>query len=275
MKKATSPKIRLDQLLLERNLAPSREKARAFILAGTVLVNGRRVDKPGTAVPADAEVSLSRNEDTYVSRGGYKLEAAVREFGLDFRGRIVLDAGASTGGFTDCALQNGAAGVWAVDVGYGQLAWKIRSDPRVTVLEKTNIRLIDPDQIPERFDIITVDVSFISLKLVLPVLRRLIKPGGIIVSLVKPQFEAGRDKVGKKGVVRDAATHLEVLEKCREYARENGLAVQKASFSPLKGPEGNIEFLFCLAAEAGDGSTDGLDLQALVSRAHQSLEASN
>lgn len=268
-----SHKIRLDHLMMEKSLAPSREKARAYILAGHVFVNGRRVDKPGSSIPADAEVELAYVQEKYVSRGGYKLEAAIHEFGLNFDDMVVLDAGASTGGFTDCALQNGAARVWAVDVGYGQLAWKLRNDPRVTVREKTNIRLVDPESISERFDIITIDVSFISLKLVLPVLKALLKPEGSIVSLVKPQFEAGRERVGKKGVVRDQATHLEVLLNCREYARHNGLKLKQAAFSPIKGPEGNIEFLYHLVPDDGGRDVDGEALKDLVKRAHQLLEA--
>lgn len=265
--------MRLDALLLEKKLAGSREKARGYILAGQVIVDGRRIDKPGTAVSTEAGIEVLGGREKYVSRGGYKLEAAIEAFELDLQGLSIMDVGASTGGFTDCALQNGAEQVWAVDVGYGQLDWKIRIDPRVTVMEKTNIRLLEPEKIPMRFDLITVDVSFISLKLVFPVIKKLLAPNGSIICLIKPQFEAGRDKVGKKGVVRDPSTHLEVLVQVRGYARQNDLTIRKAAYSPLKGPEGNIEFLAYAVYQVPEADLDDRELEALVNQAHQALEA--
>ena len=236
-------KERLDVLLCDKGLCDSRSKAQAVIMEGLVFVNGQRVDKPGTAVSPEANIEIRGNTCPYVSRGGLKLEKALRYFGVDPTGCVCSDSGASTGGFTDCLLQQGAKKVFAIDVGYGQLAWSIRSDPRVVVMERTNIRSVAPEQIGEPLDLSVVDVSFISLKLVLPVIQRLLKPTGQILCLIKPQFEAGKDKVGKKGVVRELSTHVEVLENFLAMARALGFTVVDLTFSPVKGPEGNIEFL--------------------------------
>jgi len=233
-------KVRFDRLLVERGLTESRERARRLIMAGQVLVGDRRVDKPGTAVPQTAEVTIT-GRLPYVGRGGHKLAAALDAFGLDVRGWTAADVGASTGGFTDCLLQRGAARVYAIDVGYGQLAWKLRRDPRVVVMERTNARYLE--RLPEKVDLVTVDVSFISLRLILPVVRRWLKPGGRIVTLIKPQFEAGREQVGKGGVVRDPAVHRAVVEGLSAWSAERGLALQGLSRSPLIGPAGNVEFL--------------------------------
>lgn len=236
-------KKRLDLLLTEKGLFATREKARTNIMAGLVLINNKVVDKPGSAVDEDAEIRIKGEALPYVSRGGLKLARALEVFNLKLSGLTVLDIGASTGGFTDCALQNGAAKVFAVDVGYGQLAWKLRQDPRVVNLERTNIRFLKAEQLTDPIDLATVDTAFISLDLVLPKAAEFVRRGGRIIALVKPQFEAGRDKVGKKGVVRDQAVHLEVLEKVVGLAQGLGLLVRGISWSPVKGPEGNIEYL--------------------------------
>ena len=241
-------KKRLDILLVERGVIESREKARRLILAGEVTVNGRVVDKPGTFVPANALVEI-KELPRYVSRGGIKLEAALKTFGVNPRGKVALDVGASTGGFTDCLLQFGAVKVYAVDVGYGQLAWKLRQDPRVVVLERTNIRYLE--SLPEPVDIATIDVSFISLRLVLPAVLRLLKPPGEVVALIKPQFEAGKEQVGKGGVVRDPAVHREVLSKLVELASSLGLFTKGLMASPLLGPAGNVEFFAHWTREGG------------------------
>lgn len=233
---------RLDVLLHKRGLVSSREKARSIILAGKVYVKGQLVDKPGTRVGIDDKISVSGMEPGYASRGGIKLAGAVLDLGLDFQNKIVLDVGASTGGFTDCALQNGASRVYAVDVGYGQLDWRLRQDKRVVVRERFNIRKATPAQFPEKMDIALIDVSFISLRLVLPVICQLLKSDGEIVALVKPQFEAGREQVGKKGVIKDPAIHEEVLHKVVKCASELGWSLLGLSFSPIKGPRGNIEY---------------------------------
>ena len=238
-----SNKTRLDVLLVERGLQESRQKAQATIMSGLVFVKGQRVDKPGTAVPADAEIEVRGNVLPYVSRGGLKLEKAMATFPIDLHGAVCGDIGASTGGFTDCMLQNGAVKVYAVDVGYGQLAWKLRSDERVVCLERTNARYLTHEQIPDALDFASIDVSFISLKLILPAVYGVLKEGGHVACLVKPQFEAGKEKVGKKGVVRDPAVHLEVLENFLIHAKESGFTVLDMTFSPIRGPEGNIEYL--------------------------------
>ena len=261
-------KTRLDVLLVERGLQESRQKAQAAIMSGEVFVAGARVDKPGTAVPEDAEIEV-RGGLAYVSRGGLKLEKAMSAFPIDLTGAVCADIGASTGGFTDCMLQKGAARVYAVDVGYGQLAWKLRSDPRVVCLERTNARYLTAEQIPEMLDFASIDVSFISLKLIFPALRELLKDGGHIACLIKPQFEAGREKVGKKGVVRDPAVHREVLEHFLEHAKENHLSVLGITYSPIRGPEGNIEYLGYL--EKSDAPDQIPDLSALVAESHQVL----
>ena len=238
-----SNKTRLDLLLTERGLQESRQKAQATIMSGLVFVNGQRVDKPGTAVPNDAPIEIRGNTLKYVSRGGLKLEKAMAEFPIDLHGCICGDIGASTGGFTDCMLQNGASKVYAVDVGYGQLAWKLREDPRVICMERTNARYLSHEQISDELDFASIDVSFISLKLILPAVAGILKDGGCVASLVKPQFEAGREKVGKKGVVRDPTVHKEVLEHYLEHAQEAGFGVLGLTYSPIRGPEGNIEYL--------------------------------
>ena len=264
-------KKRLDVLLVERGLADSRQRAQAVIMSGQVYVREQKVDKAGAQVEADAPIEVRGQTLAYVSRGGLKLEKALKVFtGIDLRGARAIDAGASTGGFTDCMLQNGAERVYAVDVGYGQLAWSLRSDPRVVCMERTNVRYLTPEQIPEPLDFGTVDVSFISLKLILPALRPLLKPEGQLVCLVKPQFEAGREKVGKKGVVRDPAVHREVLDQFLANAREADFTVKEITFSPIRGPEGNIEYLGHLLAGAG-APWDG-DTAALVEASHGALE---
>ena len=263
-------KIRLDVLLVEKGLQESRQKAQATIMSGLVFVNGQRVDKPGTAVAADAAIEVRGNTLQYVSRGGLKLEKAMQTWPIDLSGTICMDVGASTGGFTDCMLQNGAVKVYAIDVGYGQLAWKLRSDERVVCLERTNARYLNHEIIPDEPDFSSVDVSFISLKLILPAIAAVLKQGGHVVCLVKPQFEAGKEKVGKKGVVRDPAVHLEVLEHFVEHAKESGFTVLDITYSPIRGPEGNIEYLGYLGF--GTGEEQIPDLKALVDASHGALK---
>ncbi len=261
-------KKRLDVLLVERGLQESRQRAQAAIMSGEVFVAGQRVDKPGTAVAEDAQIEV-RGGLAYVSRGGLKLEKAMASFPIALTGAVCADIGASTGGFTDCMLQNGAEKVYAVDVGYGQLAWKLRSDPRVVCLERTNARYLTREQIPDVLDFASIDVSFISLKLIFPALYELLRQGGHIACLIKPQFEAGREKVGKKGVVRDPAVHLEVLEHFLDHARENHFTVLGITYSPIRGPEGNIEYLGYL--EKSEAAEQIPDLKALVDESHQVL----
>jgi 23S rRNA (cytidine1920-2'-O)/16S rRNA (cytidine1409-2'-O)-methyltransferase len=265
-----SDKKRLDLLLVERGLTESRQKAQAEIMAGLVFVDGKRADKAGLPVSPEAAVEVRGKAVPYVSRGGLKLEKALDTFGIRLDGAVAADIGASTGGFTDCMLQRGASKVYAVDVGYGQLAWSLRADPRVICMERTNARYLSPKTIPEALDFGTLDVSFISLKLVLPPLRTLLKPDGRAVCLVKPQFEAGRDKVGRKGVVRDGAVHLEVLEQFLRNASEADFSVLGLTYSPIRGPEGNIEYLGYLAAGAGRNVV--FDLKSLVDASHAELE---
>ena len=265
-----SGKKRLDVLLTERGLQESRQRAQAVIMSGEVFVNGQRVDKPGTAVAEDAQIEIRGGTLAYVSRGGLKLEKAMATFPIDLHGAVCADIGASTGGFTDCMLQNGAEKVYAVDVGYGQLAWKLRSDPRVVCLERTNARYLTHEQVPDELDFASVDVSFISLKLILPPLNGLLKDGGHAACLVKPQFEAGREKVGKKGVVRDPDVHLEVLEHFLGHAKESSFTVLGLTYSPIRGPEGNIEYLGYL--EKGPWQERTFDLKALVEESHQTLK---
>lgn len=264
------PGERLDVLLHERGLVESREKARGLILAGQVMVDGRRIDKPGTRVEPDAVLEITGDVNPYVSRGGLKLEAALEAFQIDVRGKVVLDVGASTGGFTDCLLKKGAARVYAVDVGYGQMDWRLRQDPRVIIRERTNIRYVTPDQFPELMDICTIDVSFISLALVFPAVVPLIKAQGEMVALVKPQFEAGREQVGKKGVVRDPEVHIKVLERVLNEALKNGLVPLNAVHSPITGPQGNIEFFVHLTRDESVPAAS-LDVAELVARAHAVL----
>lgn len=265
-----SNKTRLDILLTERGLAESRQKAQAVIMAGHVFVAGQRVDKPGTAVLSDAPIEVRGHTLPYVSRGGLKLEKAMKTFPITLTDKICADIGASTGGFTDCMLQNGARKVYSVDVGYGQLDWKLRSDPRVVCMERTNARYLTHEQIPDELDFASIDVSFISLKLILPAVANVLKDGGYVASLVKPQFEAGREKVGKKGVVRDPVVHKEVLEHYLEHAKEAGFGVLGLTYSPIRGPEGNIEYLGFL--QKGAETTAAFDLDALVEESHQTLK---
>ena len=239
-------KERLDVLLVSRGLAPSREKAKAMIMAGDVFVENEREDKAGSMFPINVNIEVHGEQLKYVSRGGLKLEKAMQEFPITLKGSVCMDIGASTGGFTDCMLQNGAKKVYAVDVGYGQFAWKLRQDQRVVCMEKTNIRYVTPEDIGELLDFASVDVSFISLSKVLPAAKELLKDNGEMVCLIKPQFEAGKDKVGKKGVVRDKSVHVEVIQNVISYASENGFLVLGLSYSPVKGPEGNIEYLIHL-----------------------------
>lgn len=240
-------KIRLDVFLTEQGLAPSREKAKAYIMAGIVYVNNQKSDKAGAIISDEDTVEIRGKKMPYVSRGGLKLEKAVSSFNLDLSGKICMDAGASTGGFTDCMLKNGATKVYSVDVGYGQLAWELRTDERVVNLERTNIRYITEEQVPEKVSFISADLSFISLKLVLPVLKNFLEDNGQIVCLIKPQFEAGREKVGKKGVVRDKSVHEEVISEIYNFAKSIGLYPNGLDFSPVRGPEGNIEYLILLS----------------------------
>ena len=263
-------KLRLDVAMTERGLAESRQKAQAVIMAGQVFVNGQKVDKAGTPVAPDAAIEIHGKTLKYVSRGGLKLEKAMACWPIVLEHRICADIGASTGGFTDCMLQNGADRVYSVDVGYNQLDYRLRTHPKVVCMERTNARYLTREQIPEELDFFSVDVSFISLNLILPAVRPLMKEGGQGVCLIKPQFEAGREKVGKKGVVRDPAVHLEVLEHFLEHAANAGFAVQDMTFSPIRGPEGNIEYLGWLLA--GDGPAYGGDLKALVQQSHAGFE---
>lgn len=238
-----SGKQRIDLLLVEKGFCPSREKARKSIMAGLVKVDGKRVDKPGTDVPVDSLLEVLGPAIPYVSRGGLKLEKAMEEFGIRVEGMVAADVGASTGGFTDCLLQNGAKKVYAIDVGYGQLDWKLRQDPRVVSMERTNIRYLDSGTLTEVPEFITIDVSFISLEKVLPKITEILAPEGKIVALIKPQFEAGREQVGKKGVVRDPVVHEQVIKKVLENALKLGFSLLGLTYSPVTGPEGNIEYL--------------------------------
>ena len=263
-------KERLDVLLVKRNLAASREKAKAIIMSGNVYVDNQKEDKPGTTFPEESKIEVRGHTLPYVSRGGLKLEKAMHTFDISLKDKICMDIGASTGGFTDCMLQNGAKKVYAVDVGYGQLDWRLRSDARVVCMERTNARYLTHEQIPDELDFASVDVSFISLKLILPALAGLLKPDGHAVCLVKPQFEAGREKVGKKGVVRDPAVHLEVLEHFLEHAKESRFTVLGLTYSPIRGPEGNIEYLGYLSRAEEEPPVH--DLKALVEASHAALE---
>lgn len=272
-------KERLDVMVAGRGLAPSREKAKAMIMAGEILVDGQREDKPGTSFPDTVEITVKGKPLPYVSRGGLKLAKAVECFGLKLEGKLCMDVGSSTGGFTDCMLQNGASGVYSVDVGHGQLAWKLREDPRVTCMERTNIRYVTPEDIGEAPSFVSVDVSFISLtKILLPV-RELMTEEGEMVCLIKPQFEAGREKVGKKGVVRDPLVHREVIRQVAQYAAGIGFSLLDLEFSPVKGPEGNIEYLLYLKKspqrEAGGEILPGgfeKKIQDTVRKAHEALD---
>lgn len=263
-------KKRLDVLLVEQGYADTRTKAQAIIMSGQVYVAGQKADKPGTSFEESAEIEVRGAACPYVSRGGLKLEKALRDFGVDPTGYVCSDSGASTGGFTDCLLQQGAKKVFAIDVGYGQLDWKIRSDPRVVVMERTNVRYVTPEQLGEPLDLSVIDVSFISLKIVLPVIKTFLKESGQVLCLIKPQFEAGRDKVGKKGVVREPQTHIEVLDDFVALTKELEFTILGLTFSPVKGPEGNIEFLAHLTLEDKPGIA--VDTAEVVSQAHLTLK---
>ena len=264
-----SNKTRLDVLLVERGLEQTRQRAQAMIMSGLVFVDGQRVDKAGTAVPNDAQIEVRGNTLRYVSRGGLKLEKAMTTFGLKLDGCICADIGASTGGFTDVLLQHGAAKVYAVDVGYGQLAWKLRNDERVVNLERTNLRYVTSEQIPELMDLAVMDVSFISIKLVLPAVKALLKPDADLICLIKPQFEAGREEVGKKGVVRDRAVHEHVIHSILDFAPEIGLTVMGLDFSPIKGPEGNIEYICHMKNRVSEAVS--INVEAVVTASHEAL----
>ena len=264
-------KIRLDQLVFEQGYTDSRERAKTTIMSGLVFVNGQRADKPGMSVAPDCVLEVRGDALPFVSRGGYKLDKALRVFPIDPTGLVCMDCGASTGGFTDVLLQHGAAKVYSVDVGYGQLAWKLRCDERVINLERTNLRYVSSEQIPEPIDLAVMDVSFISIKLVLPAIKALLKPDAPLVCLIKPQFEAGREEVGKKGVVRDAAVHARVIRSILDFAPEIGLSVEGLDFSPIKGPEGNIEFI-CYMKNAAPSGNFSPDIDAIVSASHEALK---
>ena len=263
-------KVRLDQLVFDQGLSESRERAKAIIMSGVVYVNSQRADKPGAQVAPDAKIEVRGNTLPYVSRGGFKLEKALKVFPIDPTGLTCIDCGASTGGFTDVLLQNGAAKVYAVDVGYGQLAWSLRNDPRVISMERTNVRYITAEQIPEPLDLAVMDLSFISVKLILPAVCPLLKDDAAVVCLIKPQFEAGPEKVGKKGVVRDPKVHLEVLENFLIHAKDNHFTVLGITYSPIRGPEGNIEYLGYLRKSVESDTIP--DLAALVDASHSELK---
>ena len=264
-------KQRLDVVLVEKGLAPSREKAKAIIMAGIVFVNNQKSDKAGKEVNEDDVIEVRGSTLKYVSRGGLKLEKAMECFPIDLNNKICMDVGASTGGFTDCMLMNGAVKVYSIDVGYGQLAWKLRNDERVINLERTNFRYVTDEQVNDKIDFASVDVSFISLQHILPNLNTLLKDEGQAVCLIKPQFEAGREKVGKKGVVSDINTHLEVVEKIIDLSIQDGFSVNGLEFSPVKGPEGNIEYLIYLSKSNEPRVSETVNAKALVSQSHEEL----
>ncbi len=283
LNKSSKKKERLDVLLVKRALAASREKAKAVIMTGNVFVNGQREDKAGAVFAADANIEVKGAKNKYVSRGGYKLEKAVELWGVFVEGKVCMDVGSSTGGFTDCMLQNGAKKVYAVDVGTNQLAWVLRNDERVVSMEKTNIRYVTHDDIKESIDFASIDVAFISLTKVLIPVRDLLVDSGRVVCLIKPQFEAGREKVGKKGVVKDKAVHIEVVQKIISYAKAVGFDILDLSFSPIKGPEGNIEYLLYIEKNAGviagENGTNICDdkcitdlIYRIVKEAHEGLD---
>lgn len=262
-------KKRLDVLLFEKGMVPSRERAKAIIMSGIVYVNNQKADKAGMSIPEDAEIEIRGKTNSFVSRGGLKIEKALTYFQIDPKDLCAMDIGASTGGFTDCLLTRGARKIYSIDVGYGQLAWKLRQDPRVVCMERTNIRKVTPDMLDDVPEFAVIDVSFISLKLVLPVVAQLLNEHGRIACLIKPQFEAGKGKVGKKGVVREPEIHLDVLNAFIENAHEAGFHVYNLTFSPIKGPEGNIEFLGYIGK---DGEDADIDTAALVAEAHGALD---
>ncbi|MBR4513762.1 MAG: TlyA family RNA methyltransferase [Lachnospiraceae bacterium] len=272
--KTGKAKKRLDLLLTERGLAPSREKAKAIIMSGIVFVDGEREDKAGSTFPEEVSIEVKGSTNPYVSRGGLKLAKAMEVFGISLDGEVCMDVGASTGGFTDCMLKNGAVKVYSVDVGHGQLDWGLRNDNRVVVMEKTNIRYVTPEDIDDVLDFASIDVSFISLSKVLPPVKELLKDGGEVVCLIKPQFEAGPDKVGKKGVVRDKAVHEEVVNEVIAFAGETGFTPLALDYSPVKGPEGNIEYLLYLRKSNGsdDAELIAFDAHKVVEASHKELD---
>lgn len=266
-------KVRIDTLLVEKNFFDTREKAKKALMSGIIYVNKQLIDKPGMKVAIEADIEVRGKTLPYVSRGGLKIEKAINKYSINLENLICMDIGASTGGFTDCMLQNGAKKVYSIDVGYGQLDWKLRQDERVVSMERTNIRYVNSHDIEDEIDFASIDVSFISLKLVLPVVKELIKKDGKIIFLIKPQFEAGRKKVGKKGVVRDKAVHREVIEKILKFACELGLNVEDITYSPIKGPKGNIEFLVYVINKPSDNSLDFEKLAFdVVESAHEELK---
>ena len=265
-------KKRLDILVYENGFTDSREKAKAIIMAGQVYVDNQKADKCGQSYDENCKIEVRGAAQKYVSRGGLKLEKAINNFDFDLNGKITMDIGASTGGFTDCMLQNGAKKVYSIDVGYGQLAWKLRTDERVVNLERTNMRKVTREQVPDEIDFFSVDVSFISLKLILPVARQLMAENAQAVCLIKPQFEAGREKVGKKGVVRDPAVHIEVVQNIFNFCLENGFDVLNLDYSPIKGPEGNIEYLIHLRKSHDPKSYTDITPEELVKNSHSQLD---
>ena len=267
-------KERLDVLLVQKGYYPSRERAKASIMAGVVFVDGQRSDKAGNLVPIDADITVKENICPYASRGGLKLEKSIKNWSIDLDNKICMDIGASHGGFTDCMLQNGAQKVYAVDVGYGQLVYKLRTDSRVVNMEKCNIRYLDVETISDPIDFISIDVSFISLKLVFPVASKLLADNGTMVCLVKPQFEAGREQVGKKGIVRDKKVHEEVIEKVLLYAHENGMYPLGLTYSPVTGAKGNIEYLLYLSKKQSESTIilDNREINNIVNTSHEELE---
>lgn len=265
-------KQRLDAELVSRGIIQSRERAKAEIMAGKVYVNGQKADKAGELVTPADNIEFRGEQLKYVSRGGLKLEKAIELYGFRLDGKVCMDVGASTGGFTDCMLQSGASKVYSVDVGYGQLAWNLRQSEKVVNLERTNIRYITKEQVPDTVDFVSIDVSFISLGLVIPVLPPLLADDAMMVCLVKPQFEAGREKVGKHGVVRDPATHIEVLERAVGFAKKSGFGIVGIEFSPIKGPQGNIEYLMVLSRSKPELDISGDDIRKLVESSHDELD---
>lgn len=267
-----SEKLRLDVAVYERGFAETREKAKAMIMAGSVYLNGQKALKGGMNIKETDVIEVRGAVNPFVSRGGLKLDKAMKSFGLDLTDCICMDIGASTGGFTDCMLTNGAKKVFAIDVGYGQLAWKLRCDERVVNLERTNFRYVTREQVPDEIDFASVDVSFISLKLILPVMHTLLKNGGRSVCLIKPQFEAGKENIGKKGVVRDKSVHADVVRNITDFAAENGFKVLGVDFSPIKGPEGNIEYLMHIEKTDNGEMLWGGSVEELVERSHENLD---
>lgn len=267
-------KERLDVLLVKKGIFESREKARASIMAGEIYVDNMRVDKCGEKIKYDANIEFKGEKMPYVSRGGYKLEKAIKSFDVKLNNKVCFDIGASTGGFTDCMLQNGAVKVFAIDVGYGQFAWKLRTDPRVVCMERTNVRYVTNEQIGEFGDFASIDVSFISLKKVIPTVASLLYDNGEIVALIKPQFEAGREKVGKRGVVKDPNTHIEVISEIVRFIKENGFTILGLDNSPIKGPEGNIEYLVYFSKNSilHKGEFNDDDIENVVKTAHENLD---